>query len=104
MPQHKEVDFEQLGQCWPCTNAGEWQSAPIDPNVDNGVPLKADIIEELVDMMGLPKEGTLATVERYTELAAKGVDEDFHKAPFGFTAVDGARSTPANSQVGCSRP
>lgn len=83
---------------------GERQSAPIDPSVDNGVPLEADIIEELVDMMRLPKEGTLTTVERYTELAAKGVDEDFRKAPFRFTAVDGARPTPANSQAGCSRP
>lgn len=83
---------------------GERQNAPIDPSVDNGVPLEADIIEELVDMMRLPKEGTLTTVERYTELAAKGVDEDFRKVPFRFTAVDGARSAPANSQVGCSRP
>lgn len=77
-----------LGQYYPCTSAEEWQSVFVDPNVENGVLLKADTIEELVDMMGLPKEDTLATIKRYNELAAKGVDEDFHKAPFRLTAVD----------------
>ena len=77
-----------LGQYFPCTNAEEWQSVFIDPNVENGVLLKADTIEELVDMMGVPKEDTLATIERYNELAAKGVDEDFHKASFRLTAID----------------
>lgn len=77
-----------LGQYYPCTSEEEWQSVFIDPNVENGVLLKADTIEELVDMMGLPKEATLSTIERYNELAAKGVDEDFHKAPFRLTAID----------------
>lgn len=77
-----------LGQYYPCTNAEEWQSVFIDPNVENGVLLKADTIEELIEMMGVPKEETLATIERYNELAAKGVDEDFHKAPFRLTAID----------------
>lgn len=77
-----------LGQYYPCTSAEEWQSVFVDPNVENGVLIKADTIEELVDMMGLPKEDTLATIKRYNELAAKGVDEDFHKAPFRLTAVD----------------
>ena len=77
-----------LGQYYPCTSAEEWQSVFIDPNVESGILLKADTIEELVDMMGLPKEQTLATIERYNELAAKGVDEDFHKASFRLTAID----------------
>lgn len=77
-----------LGQYFPCTNAEEWQSVFVDPNVDNGVLLKADTIEELVEMMGVPKEETLTTIKRYNELAAKGFDEDFHKAPFRLTAVD----------------
>ena len=77
-----------LRQYYPCTSAEEWQSVFIDPNVESGILLKADTIEELVDMMGLPKEQTLATIERYNELAAKGVDEDFHKASFRLTAID----------------
>ena len=77
-----------LGQYYPCTNAEEWQSVFIDPNVENGVLIKADTIEELVDQMGLPKEAALASIKRYNELADKGVDEDFHKAPFRLTAVD----------------
>lgn len=77
-----------LGQYYPCRNAEEWQEVYIDPNVENGVLLKADTIEELVEMMGLPKEETLATIERYNELAAGGVDEDFHKPAFRLTAID----------------
>lgn len=77
-----------LGQYYPCTTAEEWQSVFVDPNVENSVLLKADTIEELVDMMDLPKEETLATIKRYNELAAKGFDDDFHKAPFRLTAVD----------------
>ena len=77
-----------LGQYYPCTNAEEWQSVFIDPNVENGVLIKADTIEELVDQMGLPKEAALASIKRYNELADKGVDEDFHKAPFRLTAID----------------
>ncbi|MEG0374896.1 MAG: FAD-binding protein, partial [Raoultibacter sp.] len=77
-----------LGQYFPCTTAEEWQSVFVDPNVENGVLLKADTIEELVEMMGVPKEETLATIKRYNELAGKGFDEDFHKAPFRLTAVD----------------
>ena len=77
-----------LGQYYPCANAEEWQSVFIDPNVENGVLIKADTIEELVDQMGLPKEAALASIKRYNELADKGVDEDFHKAPFRLTAVD----------------
>ena len=45
--------------------------------------LKADTLEELADLMGLPADAKvrfLAEVERYNELCAKGVDEDFGKS------------------------
>ena len=43
---------------------------------------KGDTIEELAEQLGLPAENLVATVERYNELCAKGVDEDFGKEPF----------------------
>ena len=39
----------------------------------------ADTVEEVVEQLGLPLEATMATIERYNELCAKGVDEDFCK-------------------------
>jgi fumarate reductase flavoprotein subunit len=38
-------------------------------------------------MMKVPKETFLATVDRYNELVAKGVDEDFGKDPAKLTAI-----------------
>ncbi len=40
---------------------------------------QADTIEELAEKMGVPVETMVASVERYNELAKKGVDEDFGK-------------------------
>lgn len=41
--------------------------------------LKADTLEELAQKMGVPVDAFVATVARYTELAAAGVDVDFGK-------------------------
>lgn len=40
---------------------------------------KADTLEELADAIGIPADAFVDTVTRYTELAKKGVDEDFGK-------------------------
>ena len=42
---------------------------------------KADTIEELAEKIGVPAEQLTATVERYNEVCAAGVDEDFCKRP-----------------------
>ncbi|BAK45872.1 FAD-binding protein [Eggerthella sp. YY7918] len=78
--------------------------------------VKGDTIEEVVEKLGLPKEA-VETVKRYNELAAKGVDEDFHKDPkhlhaieegpfygevvdnFGFLTVLGGLNTNVHMQV-----
>lgn len=39
----------------------------------------APTLEELAKKEGLPPENLVATVRRYNELVAKGVDEDFHR-------------------------
>ena len=54
----------------------------LNPRLEAGTLKKADTLEALADMMEFDadqKATFLATVERYNELAAKGVDEDFGK-------------------------
>ena len=46
---------------------------------DDGSAWKADTIEGLAESVGLDVDAFRATVERYNELCAKGVDEDFLK-------------------------
>ena len=59
-----------------------------DEMVEGAVTLKADTIEELAEGMGLPVENVKASIERYNELAAKGVDEDFGKVSSRLFPVD----------------
>jgi len=61
----------------------KWES-----QVEAGSVYKADTIEELIEKLGLPLEQTKATIERYNELCAKGVDEDFHKRPELLIPID----------------
>jgi succinate dehydrogenase/fumarate reductase flavoprotein subunit len=51
----------------------------IEAAVEAGVLQRADTIEELAEKMLMPPAALKATVDRYNELAAKGVDEDFGK-------------------------
>lgn len=51
----------------------------IDKSIERGGTFKAETLEELVELTGLPKETALASIARYNELARKGVDEDFGK-------------------------
>ena len=44
-----------------------------------GIAYKADSIEELAEKIGVPADTLTATVARYNELCAAGVDEDFGK-------------------------
>lgn len=47
--------------------------------VEDRVDYKADTLEELVEMIGLPKETALAEIARYNDLCHQGFDEDFGK-------------------------
>ena len=40
---------------------------------------RADTLEELAEIVGIPADALVASVERYNELCEKGVDEDFGK-------------------------
>jgi fumarate reductase flavoprotein subunit len=51
----------------------------LDESVAKGLAFKADTIEELAQKIGVPASTLKKTVDRYTELAKKGKDEDFGK-------------------------
>lgn len=51
----------------------------IDRYIEKGLVKKADSLEQLAELMEIPKDKFMETVKRYNELAEKGVDEDFGK-------------------------
>lgn len=50
--------------------------------------IQADTIEELAEKIGVNADNLKATVDRYNELCAKGVDEDFGKNPTTLLPMD----------------
>lgn len=62
----------------------------IDDYVSQGLIFKADTIEDLANQMGLPADTLSATVARYNELCAKGVDEDYGKEAYRMRSLDHA--------------
>lgn len=61
------------------TLAADAVVAQWDEQAESGVYLKADTLDELVSLAGLPAE-TLETIKHYNELCAAKTDTDFHKA------------------------
>jgi succinate dehydrogenase/fumarate reductase flavoprotein subunit len=51
-----------------------------EEGVSAGTYVKADTIEDLLSQLGLPAS-TKATVDRYNEMCANGLDTDFYKRP-----------------------
>ena len=62
--------------------------AMFDEAMSTGAGVQADTIEELAEKMGVPVEEFCATIERYNELAKKGVDEDFGKRADRMFAIE----------------
>lgn len=60
----------------------------MDREVKAGLTLKADTLEELVEMMGVDPEVFAATLDRYHELCAGGKDLDFYKSSSWLTTID----------------
>lgn len=52
-----------------------------------GYIIKAETLEEIAEAFDLPVDTFLATVERYNELAEKGVDEDFYCESFRMSTL-----------------
>lgn len=70
--------------CWKSMVEGE------DSILEKGYMQQADTLEELAEKLNLPVDEFVATVERYNELCAKGVDEDYGKGAHRMTPVDTA--------------
>ncbi|WP_455163732.1 FAD-dependent oxidoreductase [Slackia exigua] len=50
--------------------------------------MKADTLEELADMMGVPRDAFVATIDRWNEMAAAGKDEDFNFPGHMMASID----------------
>jgi predicted oxidoreductase len=66
----------------PAQIVSQWEAA-----VKDGTMFKADTVEAVISKLGLPAT-TKATVDRYNELAQKGVDEDFYKRKARLIPID----------------
>ncbi|MBR2836276.1 MAG: FAD-binding protein [Coriobacteriales bacterium] len=77
-----------FGRNVPAEDGEEAYAATMESNIERGLTLKADTLEELAELMEVPVEKFLATVERYNEMCAAGVDVDFGKLPCNLSSVD----------------
>lgn len=62
----------------------------VEEHIEKGNIVKANTIEELAEKIKVPVDTLKKTIARYNELAKKGVDEDFGKAPAFLTTIDKA--------------
>lgn len=86
-------DFHTLGCSrvgWPGGNDMKSFREKLQQNLEAGTAVKANSIEELAEKLHLPKETLVKTVNRYNEMAKKGVDEDFGKEKYRLFPVEGA--------------
>lgn len=72
-------DYEHMGKGMMRTEPPLDMDGGMVDAVERGAALKADSLEELAEMMGVPTDAFLATVERYNELAELGEDLDYGK-------------------------
>ncbi|MBP7222371.1 MAG: FAD-dependent oxidoreductase [Sedimentibacter sp.] len=80
----KLMDRNQLGMFYITDAKGK--SDRFDALVKDGKMVEGSTIEELAGKLGMTE--LISTVERYNELAKKGVDEDFNKKPEYMKTVD----------------
>jgi hypothetical protein len=69
-----------------------------------GVVVEAQTLEELAEKLLIPADTFVKTVERYNELCAKGVDEDFGKESYRMLPIDTPpyRATTLGGQLMCT--
>ena len=80
----KLMDRNQTGMFYITDAKGKLDS--FDALVQGGKMVEGSTIEELAGKLGMTE--LVSTVERYNELAAKGIDEDFNKNPEYMKSVD----------------
>ncbi len=72
------------------TGASDTAMDTLAGEVEKGVVLMADTIEDLAAAMKVPAQNLAATVNRYNDLAAAGEDEDFGKSANNLSPIDTA--------------
>ncbi|MDO4323739.1 MAG: FAD-binding protein [Lachnospiraceae bacterium] len=94
--------FDEVGCCrlFPFPNGAEsnmgfdyvWDQMvnSEEGHLAQGYLQQADTLEELAEKLNIPADEFVATVERYNELCAKGIDEDYGKEKHRLTPVDKA--------------
>lgn len=60
----------------------------LEIDLQEGITIKADTLEELAGRIDVPVDNLLATVARYNELCAKGHDDDCLKEPIWLQPID----------------
>ncbi|WP_337427412.1 FAD-dependent oxidoreductase [Slackia isoflavoniconvertens] len=86
-----DADFEaKVAQQNPKVKLGDTIEADIQKSMDEKTLYRADSLEELAQAIGCPADNLKATVARYNELCAAGVDKDFSKAANCLTTVETA--------------
>ena len=73
-PWHKFGQADGADPIPPADVVAGWEES-----VASGAYVKADTVEEVAELLGLPVEATVASIERYNEMAAAGKDTDFYK-------------------------
>ncbi len=75
-PAHWVFDQRQLDRD---SFGGDPTVAPRAEWFESGALRKADTLEEVAELIGVPLENLRKTVEEYNDAAAKGLDEKFHR-------------------------
>ncbi|OYN81547.1 3-oxosteroid 1-dehydrogenase [Mycolicibacterium sphagni] len=68
--------------------------------MESGVIVKADTLEELAKLTGLPADTFLSTVERFNGFARSGKDEDFHRGESAYDRYYGDPTNKPNPNLG----
>lgn len=79
-----DQDFRDIDTPW----SVEVEQAMLDFEQESGSLFIADSIKELAEQIGIDANELEATVKRYNELAAKGVDDDFGKRAELMTTIE----------------
>jgi 3-oxosteroid 1-dehydrogenase len=68
--------------------------------LESGFMKKADTLEDLAGLCGLPADKLKATVERFNGFAREGVDHDFHRGRSGYARYLGDPTHKPNPSLG----
>jgi 3-oxosteroid 1-dehydrogenase len=68
--------------------------------LESRVIVKADSLEQLAQLAGLPADCLVSTVQRFNDFARRGVDEDFHRGESAYDKYYGDPTNKPNPNLG----